>query len=238
MAYTISSDARVGEGCTFGHGALVEAGAVLGDDVILGVGSVVMEGTVLGDGVRVGPMTVLGIKPKAAAASRHAVSYEGPLKVGAGSVIGAGAVLYAGTEFEEECFVGDMAGVRERCRLGRAVLIGRGVIMEEDVAVAAGARIQSGAYITGATRLAEEVFIGPRVITTNDIYPLSRAVKALRGPTVEKGAAIGAGASLLSGIVVGVEAMVGMGAAVVTDVPARRLFIGVPARDAGPARVD
>jgi len=236
LAYTISEEATVGSGCTFGHGVLVEAGAVLGDGVALGHGAVVLEGTVLGEGVEVGPLSVLGKKPKAGASSRHPVTHEGPLKVGAGSIIGANAVVYAGTTFEQDCFVGDLAGVREKCRFGRAALIGRAVIVEDDVEVGAKTRVQSGAYITGAVRLGEAVFIGPRVITTNDRYPLSRGDKVLRGPTVENGAAIGAGACLLAGITVGEMALVGMGAVVVTDVPPGRLFIGVPARDAGEAK--
>jgi UDP-2-acetamido-3-amino-2,3-dideoxy-glucuronate N-acetyltransferase len=82
------------------------------------------------------------------------------------------------------------------------------------------------------------VFIGPKVITTNDRYPTLKKEKIHRGPTVKRAAEIGAGACLLAGITVGELALVGMGAVVVTDVPDGRLYIGVPARDAGEARRD
>ncbi|HEY5530373.1 MAG TPA: DapH/DapD/GlmU-related protein [Candidatus Anoxymicrobiaceae bacterium] len=237
MAYSISAEATIGSGCSFDEGVVVEAGAVLADGVALGHGAVVLSGTKLAEGVEVGPLTVLGKRPRAAASSTRPVSFEGPLEVGAGSVIGANAVVYAGTTFEEECFVGDLAGVRETCTFARGVLIGRAVIVESDVTIGARTRVQSGAYITGQVTLGSEVFFGPRAITTNDVYPLYHGEKSHTGPTVEDGAAIGAGACLLAGIIVGEQALVGMGAVVITDVPARRLFLGVPARDAGPVRL-
>lgn len=238
MENSISPDATVGSGCSFGHGVVVEGGAVLGDGVMLGHGVVVLSETELGERVEVGPMSVLGKKPRAAASSTREVSFCGPLVVGAGSIIGSSAVIYAGTTFEEGCYAGDLAGVRERCVFSAGVLLGRGAIVEAEVSIGARSRVQSGAYLTGEVTIEEDVFIGPRVITTNDRYPVRRDSKFYTGPVVKRAAAIGAGACLLAGITVGEEALVGMGAVVVTDVPPHRLFIGVPARDAGEAGRD
>jgi len=234
----ISPGASIGSGCAFGHGAIVEEGAVIGDGVVLGHGVVVLKGTRLGAGVEVGPLSVLGKPPRAAASSTRAVSLTGPLSIGAGSIVGACAVVYAGTTFGEDCFIGDEAGVRESCAFASGVLLGRAVMVEADVEMGARARVQTGAYITGEVVLEEDVFIGPKVITTNDRYPTMKKGKTHRGPTVKRAAEIGAGACLLAGITVGEKALVGMGAVVVTDVPAGRLYIGVPARDAGEAKRD
>jgi len=238
MESSISPGAAIGSRCSFGHGVVVEEGAVLADGVVLGHGAVVLKGTQLGAGVEVGPMSVLGKPPRAAASSTRAVSLKGPLSIGAGSVVGACAVVYAGTTFGEECFIGDGAGVRESCSFATGVLLGRAVMVEADVEAGARTRVQTGAYITGEVVLEEDVFIGPKVITTNDRYPTMKTSKTHRGPTVKREAEIGAGACLLAGITVGEMALVGMGAVVVTDVPAGRLFIGVPARDAGEAERD
>jgi acetyltransferase-like isoleucine patch superfamily enzyme len=70
------------------------------------------------------------------------------------------------------------------------------------------------------------------VITANDNY-MGRTEKrfaSVRGPTVRRGARIGAGAILLPGIDVGEEAFVGAGAVVTRDVPARAVVVGSPAR--------
>jgi acetyltransferase-like isoleucine patch superfamily enzyme len=234
----ISPGASVGSGCVFGHGSVVEENAVIGDGVVLGHGAVVLKGTHIGERVQVGPMSVLGKRPRAAASSTREVSFKGPLVIGAGSSIGACAVVYAGTTLGEDCFVGDLAGVRETCSFAEGVLLGRAVMVEADVVIGARTRVQTGAYITGDVVLEDDVFIGPKVITTNDRYPTLKKEKIHRGPTVKRAAEIGAGACLLAGITVGELALVGMGAVVVTDVPDGRLYIGVPARDAGEARRD
>lgn len=55
----------------------------------------------------------------------------------------------------------------------------------------------------------------------------------LRGPVIRRGASVGANATVLPGIEVGVEAMVGAGAVVTKDVPPRVIVVGVPARKIG-----
>jgi len=93
-----------------------------------------------------------------------------------------------------------------------------------------------GVGITRETCIEEDVFLGPRVITTNDRYLNMWENPSFKSPTIRAGAAIGAGACLLSGITVGRGALVGMGAVVLEDVPDSRIFVGAPARDAGEVR--
>ena len=78
----------------------------------------------------------------------------------------------------------------------------------------------------------DRVFIAPRVITTNDNF-MGRTERrhALRkGPTIRRGARIGAGAVLCPAVEIGEEAFVGAGAVVVRDVPPRVVVVGNPAR--------
>ena len=234
--YYVGKDAEVGAGCHIGNNAVVEDGAVIGNGVTIGHGAVILSGTVLGDGCEVGSNSTLGKQPRAGAASTRSVAAVGPLRIGPGCVIGSSTVIYAGSSFESECYVGDLAGVRERCTLARAALVGRMVTMESRVTVGAGSRIMTGAYITGETTIAEGVFIGPKVVTTNDRNLDMSADAVFKGPTIEARAAIGAAACLLAGITIGEGAIVGMGAVVIDDVPAGRLYVGVPARDAGEVR--
>jgi acetyltransferase-like isoleucine patch superfamily enzyme len=128
--------------------------------------------------------------------------------------------------------VGDQACVRERCELGAEVVVGRGAFLENDVAVGARTKIQANAYVTAYSTLEEDVFIAPGVVTTNDNF-MGRTEKrhALRkGPTIRRGARIGAGAVLLPGVEIGEEAFVGAGAVVLADVPPRAVVVGNPAR--------
>jgi acetyltransferase-like isoleucine patch superfamily enzyme len=234
--YSIGKDVVTGSGCEIGIGAVIEDGVVLGDGVRIGHGAVVLSGTRLGDGVEVGPLSVLGKQPQAAASSTREVSAATPLVFGTGCVIGSSAVIYAGSEFGPGCYVGDLAGVRESGSFAEAVLIGRMVSVEADVKIGARSRVMTGGYVTGETVLEEDVFLGPKVITTNDRYLSMWKEPVFQGPTVKARAAVGAGACLLSGITVGEGAVVGMGAVVIEDIPAGRVYVGVPARDAGEAR--
>lgn len=229
----VGKDARLGEGCRIGRLAIIEDGAVLADDVIVGEGAVVLAGTELGAGVEIGPMCVIGKQPRAASSSTREVAPAGRLVIGAGSVVGASAVVYAGSEFGEECYVGDQAGVREGCSFADGVLIGRMVAVEAAVRIGPRSRIMTGAYITGETVIEDEVFVGPKAITTNDRYLSMWQKPVFEGPTILSRAAVGAGACLLAGITVGEGAVVAMGAVVTGNVPPGRVYVGVPARDAG-----
>jgi acetyltransferase-like isoleucine patch superfamily enzyme len=122
--------------------------------------------------------------------------------------------------------------VRERCKIGDDVVIGRGSLVENDTTVGARTKIQADAYVTAYSTLEEDVFIAPCVVTTNDNFMgRTEARHELRqGPTIRRGARIGAAAVLLPGIEIGEEAFVGAAAVVLQDVAARAVVVGNPAR--------
>jgi acetyltransferase-like isoleucine patch superfamily enzyme len=229
----ISNDAEIGAGCRFGYNVIVEAGASLGDGVILGHGVIVHKEVRLGDGAEVGPYSLLGVPPRVAATSRLGAGPAGPLVIGAGTYIGASALLNWGSELGPNCYVGDLAALRENLRFGESVMAGR-YVHGARATVGDRARIQTGTVIIGT--IEEDAFLGPYVICTDDRFMNMWQEKTHVGPTIRKGASIGAGACLLSGITVGEGAVVGLGAVVISDVPPRRIYVGVPARDAGEAR--
>ena len=92
-------------------------------------------------------------------------------------------------------------------------------------------RIHTQAFIPEFSVLEEGCWIGPNVVLTNAKYPLSPGVKdQLAGPVIRKGAKIGANATLLPGVVIGENALVGAGSVVVRDVPPGAVVVGNPAR--------
>jgi acetyltransferase-like isoleucine patch superfamily enzyme len=194
--------------------------------------AVVYPGTVLGEGCRILDYAVVGKQPTLSPRSTAAREELPPLELGPGSIVSTAAVVFAGTSLGERVIVGDQSCVRERCTIGDDVVIGRGALVENDTAVGARAKIQAEAYVTAYSTLEDDVFIAPCVVTTNDNF-MGRTEKrhALRkGPTIRRGARIGGAAILLPGIEIGEEAFVGAGAVVLTDVPARAVMVGNPAR--------
>lgn len=103
--------------------------------------------------------------------------------------------------------------------------------IENDVVIGNNVTVKSGVFIWDATRIEDDVFIGPCVAFTNDKNPRSkRRPEKYAGITIKKGASIGANATLLPGITIGEGAMIGAGAVVTKDVPAGVTVVGNPAR--------
>lgn len=128
--------------------------------------------------------------------------------------------------------------------MGRECNIGDSVFVESGARIGDRVTLKNRALICEGVTIENDVFIGPGVIFTNDRYPRSRGVteaneryqtkkKGLTRTRVERGATIGAGAVILSGVTIGSFASVGAGAVVTQDVLPGRVVIGNPARDVG-----
>jgi acetyltransferase-like isoleucine patch superfamily enzyme len=188
--------------------------------------------TVLGDGVVVHDGAIVGKQPVLSPRSTASREPLPPAELGDGAIVSHRATVFAGAKLGKRVIVGDGACVRERCVIGDDVVIGHGSLVENDTTVGARTKIQALAYVTAYSTLEEDVFIAPCVVTTNDNF-MGRTEKRhelVKGPTIRRGARVGAGAVLCPGIEIGEEAFVGAGAVVTKDVPARAVVVGNPAR--------
>lgn len=108
------------------------------------------------------------------------------------------------------------------------------VFIENDVVVGDRVTIKSGVQLWDGLRVADDVFIGPNATFSNDKFPRSKAHQPAPLQThLAAGCSIGAGAVVLPGLRIGANAMVGAGAVVTHDVPARAIVSGNPARIVG-----
>lgn len=194
--------------------------------------AIVYPGTVIGEGCKILDYAVVGKQPTLGPRSTAKQQDLPPLELGAGTVVSTGAIVFAGTRIGERVIVGDQACVRERCDLGDDVVIGRGTLVENDTTIGTLTKIQADAYITAYSTLEDNVFIAPRVITTNDNF-MGRTEKrhALRkGATIRRGARVGAGSVICPAVEIGEEAFVGAGTVIVKDVAPHVVVVGNPAR--------
>lgn len=126
------------------------------------------------------------------------------------------------------------AHVLPGARIGRDCNICDGVFIENDVVVGDNVTVKCGVQLWDGVRLEDDVFVGPNVTFTNDLFPRSRQYPEEFATTVvRRGASLGANATILPGIVIGEEAMVGAGSVVTRDVPPRAIVMGNPARVRG-----
>lgn len=125
------------------------------------------------------------------------------------------------------------------CEIGDDVKIGTFVEIQKGAKIGKACKISSHTFICEGVTLEDEVFIGHNVTFINDRHPRATngngllqteadwtCVKTL----VKRGASIGSGATLLCGITVGENALVGAGSVVTKDVPAGAIVAGNPAR--------
>ena len=111
------------------------------------------------------------------------------------------------------------------------------VFIENQVVLGDRVTLKSGVYLWDGLILENDVFIGPNVTFTNDKYPKSRK-RPDRFPVtkVMNGASIGANSTILPGITIGENAMIGAGSVVTHDVPNGVTVLGNPARIVGEVR--
>lgn len=179
----------------------------------------------LGEKVEIGDYAVIGVPPKGKA--------EGQLEtvIGDGAVIRSHSVIYAGNQIGNGFQTGHHAMIREENRIGDNVSVGTNSVVEHHVEIGNGVRIHSQAFVPEYSVLEEGAWIGPNVVLTNVPHPLCpKAKECVKGPTIKRGAKIGANSTILPSVIVGENALVGAGSVVVRDVPPRAVVAGNPAK--------
>jgi acetyltransferase-like isoleucine patch superfamily enzyme len=125
------------------------------------------------------------------------------------------------------------AHVLSGARIGRDCNICDHVFIENDVVVGDRVTVKCGVQLWDGLRVEDDVFIGPNATFTNDRFPRSKQYVTPVVTRICQGASLSANCTLLPGVVVGRSAMVGAGAVVTHDVPARAIVMGNPARIVG-----
>lgn len=123
------------------------------------------------------------------------------------------------------CVILPAAVIGDNCNINCQVFI------ENDVLIGNNVTIKPGVQIWDGITIEDNVFIGPNVTFTNDLNPRSKIYpeKFLK-TLIKKGASIGANATILPGLVIGENALIGAGSVVLKDVPDNTVWVGNPAR--------
>jgi len=125
------------------------------------------------------------------------------------------------------------------CSIGDDTKIGTFVEVQAGAEIGAKCKISSHSFICEGVAIEDEVFIGHGVMFINDIYPRSTTVNGemqtgddweLAKTLIKRRASIGSNATIMGGVTIGENALIGAGAVVVHDVPDNAVVAGVPAR--------
>lgn len=122
------------------------------------------------------------------------------------------------------CVVLPQAQIGGNCNICSHCFIENDVIVGDNVTVKCGVQLWDG------IRIENNVFIGPNVTFANDKYPRSKQYpEQFLQTIIKRGASIGANATILPGVTIGENAMIGAGSVVTKDVPSGELWMGNPA---------
>jgi len=118
-----------------------------------------------------------------------------------------------------------------QAKIGRDCNICAHCLIENDVCIGDRVTVKSGVQLWDGIEIENDVFVGPNATFTNDPFPRSRKYPdSFKKTIVKKYASIGANATILPGVVIGQNAMVGAGSVVLEDVPDKAVVTGNPAR--------
>lgn len=140
----------------------------------------------------------------------------------------------------DEAVIGDNSKIWVNSQIREDVVIGSNVIISKDtyidatVVIGNNVKIQNGVSIYHGVTIEDDVFIGPNVTFTNDLYPraFSQDWNVFK-TRICRGASIGANSTIVCGNEIGEYAMIGAGSVVSRDIPPHALAVGNPARIVG-----
>lgn len=186
--------------------------------------AIVHPNVTLGRNAVVEDYCIIGCPPRGARPG------ELPTVIGDNAVIRSFTVIYAGNRIGRNFQTGNKANIRESNEIGDDVSIGSLAVVEHHVRLEDRVRIHTQAFVPEYSWLKAGSWVGPNVVFTNAPYPLSRGVKnSLRGPVLEERAKVGANSTLLPGVRIGRNSLVGAGSVVTRDVPDDSVVAGNPA---------
>jgi len=189
----------------------------------------IYEGVKLGKDYNIGDYSILGLSNK--------IDKQSKTIIGNNAIIRSHTVIYNGNKIGDNFVTGHAAMIRENNIIGNNVSIGSHTVIEHSVKIADYVRVHSQAFIPEYTVIEYGVWIGPRVCITNAKYPASiNSKEYIEGVTLKYKARIGASVTILPGIVVNQEALIGSGAVITKDVPAYAVIVGNPGKIVGDIR--
>jgi len=108
------------------------------------------------------------------------------------------------------------------------------VFIENDVIIGDRVTLKCGVQVWDGITIEDDVFIGPNATFTNDLFPRSKVYPQTFARTIiRKGASLGANCTILPGLTIGINAMIGAGAVVTRSIPPNAIVVGNPAKIIG-----
>ncbi|WP_415863407.1 acyltransferase [Thalassobellus suaedae] len=145
------------------------------------------------------------------------------------------AVIDSNSEIGMHTKIWHFSHIMSDSKIGESCNIGQNVVISPNVIIGNRVKIQNNVSVYSGVICEDDVFLGPSMVFTNVINPRSFIVrkKEFLETYVEKGATIGANATIICGNRIGTYAMIGAGTVITKPVPAYALIVGNPGKQIG-----
>lgn len=176
---------------------------------------------IVGETAQIDPGVVLGYRYPGDSA---------PTRIGSHAIVRSGSVIYTDTCIGNRFSCGHNVVIRAHVSIGDPVVVHHGCTIEGNVTIGYGVKIMAHVYIPSRTNIGSMVFIGPGTTILNDKSPMRGEASVLSGIVIEDDVVVGGGVTICPGVTVGRGSFVAAGAIVTKDVPPGSLVIGCPAQ--------
>ena len=145
------------------------------------------------------------------------------------AIVDDGCQIGAGSKIWHFCHLMSNSQIGQRCILGQNVFVASGVTLGN------GVKVQNNVSLYTGIICEDDVFLGPSAVFTNVINPRSFLERKTeyRPTLLKRGCSVGANATIICGVTLGVYCLIGAGAVVTKNVPDYALVVGNPARQLG-----
>ena len=225
--FAVVETENMGHNVTVGEFAIIRGNAIIGENVRIGTGSIIHPNVVVESNTFIGPYCILG-EPTAA-------FYDDPQNhkfkktiIGKNSLVRSNTIIYEDVVVGKNFQTGHRVTIREETRIGDHCRIGTVCDLQGKLSMGNHVNLHSNVHIGQFSCIEDFVWIYPYVVLTNDPYP---PMGRLTGVTVRKYAQIATHSTIMPGIEIGENALVGAGALVRKNVPPERVVVGNPGKE-------
>lgn len=214
--------------------AIIKEGVIIGENVTIEDNVYIDYGTIIRDNVHIKKDTFIGAR---CILGEYLVDFfeerknkNHKLIIGKNSLIRSETIIYGDNIIGDNFQTGHRVTIRENSKIGKNVRIGTLSDIQGHCEIGNYVNLHSNVHIGNKSIIKDYVWIFPYVVLTNDPTPPS---EVLMGVTIEKFAVIATGTTILPGITVGEESLVGAGSLVNKNVPKSQIAIGNPLKIIG-----
>jgi acetyltransferase-like isoleucine patch superfamily enzyme len=182
------------------------------------------KNVLIGKGAVIQPGVIIGLPPFG--------KKEGELKtiIGENCFIRSNSVIYAGTKIGNNLQTGHNVVIREENQISENFTIWSNSVLSPGNKIGSNVKIHCNCFVEDSV-LEDNVFLGPQVVTVDDLHPVCpRWKECLGGIKIGRNTSIGGNVTILPGVEIGSYVLVGAGSVVTRNISSRGVAFGNPAK--------